>query len=963
MDLVQQHEKTRLQSRKRRLEDEVAGLEAELCEEKAEVKSHLPKKYSPAKEMYKAPPLDISADAKEKEASGYKAPWTAEQCQVSMQVNGLYEASGLALWLRTGVYSTGASRDVNPGDVSFAALQKFEADFFSKDVALSCSILRGVKKQRQQKPRLLWPITMVCGVEAVSDVENRVCFDSCLNTAGCHFVIWSWYLAIFHALLKSDSWSASMLFSCLQTSTCLLYFIWGPSIHIFLVPKRSDQDKEWLDLLWEVGRSVSIQVRLCASEVDWALARNHASECLKSIKDSSLSSTFLDFARLVKALSIQQAADGNQHKLRFNSASYNASMHRAATGVLALISEGPAFEAAMSKLEPAYGRDLLSNAYSKLNRLHQIAKGAATAAQAASSAGSVHTPGKVATWLVGMLHLALRLGLTNASKATEAWLLGDRKHSTHGYWPACAVVLEAFDFLAPLKDKLPDAESKKCADALSRILDPDVCWTDFLQGQMPDCTTLVMQEEDEKLAAPAEETPELSKFEALKADFNKATGAMLELLMNLMQGKYMEDCKLLSQENTKLSHAVAEAAQAVQREEKGGEKKPLELIKCLCLIVKSFDTNTKSVSIANSLPAQSLIQTLTPSGSTEEDALGRERVWKQVQAERRKFVTFSVVPKLTKESLQSALRASGKVWSHSGQLNSSHRLIFASADLATEDGAEPWLQPSPPQAAQWNAVAEFAVSLTGPTDFCLLCDGRMREEDLVLSQTQTEEIFIIYSGGCVPRAGRMRRVPLSSRKVETASIRFPAQRSKLKTIKKENFTSCGEATTYQNTYSGVAFRPAAELPLISNSEKAKIFNAAAHAAPAAPEAWQDAHSDDVPLFWQEGKPISFYLAILDEFKVKTVFDMTAGSGALMEASITRGVQYHGLCLNREHMQWLQGVADRAACGLISIQGSTLHSDELAKSVRQYFADVLQNLIPTAADAGEEIVEPESDDGP
>ena len=32
----------------------------------------MPKKYSPAKEMYKAPPLDISTDVKEKEASGYK---------------------------------------------------------------------------------------------------------------------------------------------------------------------------------------------------------------------------------------------------------------------------------------------------------------------------------------------------------------------------------------------------------------------------------------------------------------------------------------------------------------------------------------------------------------------------------------------------------------------------------------------------------------------------------------------------------------------------------------------------------------------------------------------------------------------------------------------------------------------------------------------------------------------------
>ena len=83
---------------------------------------------------------------------------------------------------------------------------------------------------------------------------------------------------------------------------------------------------------------------------------------------------------------------------------------------------------------------------------------------------------------------------------------------------------------------------------------------------------------------------------------------------------------------------------------------------------------------------------------------------------------------------------------------------------------------------------------------------------------------------------------------------------------------------------------------------------------------------------------------------------------MMEACITRGVQYHGLRVNREHMLWLQGVADRAACGLISIQGSTLHSEELGKSVKQYFVDLLQSLIPTAGNAEEEIVEPDSDEG-
>lgn len=134
----------------------------------------------------------------------------------------------------------------------------------------------------------------------------------------------------------------------------------------------------------------------------------------------------------------------------------------------------------------------------------------------------------------------------------------------------------------------------------------------------------------------------------------------------------------------------------------------------------------------------------------------------------------------------------------------------------------------------------------------------------MLTQPQTAELFLIFSGSCPPRAGRARKVPLAACKVESAALRFPAQRSRFKTCKKENFTSCGEATTFQNTYSGVTFRPASELPLITSSEKSKILPASASAAPAAPAQWQESHNDDVPLFWQEAKPISFYLAILDD---------------------------------------------------------------------------------------------------
>ena len=81
----------------------------------------------------------------------------------------------------------------------------------------------------------------------------------------------------------------------------------------------------------------------------------------------------------------------------------------------------------------------------------------------------------------------------------------------------------------------------------------------------------------------------------------------------------------------------------------------------------------------------------------------------------------------------------------------------------------------------------------------------------------------------------------------------------------------------------------------------------------------------------------------------------------MEACLTRGILYHGLCLNREHMSWLQAVSDRAACGLISVEGSTLYSDELAKAVKERFPEVLQALLSDGPDE-EEALEPESDEG-
>ena len=188
-------------------------------------------------------------------------------------------------------------------------------------------------------------------------------------------------------------------------------------------------------MLWEASLTVTIQVRLCPDLASHWKARLHASEGLKAINDSSLSDTFLTFALLVKQLKIEKEADGISHGLRFNNAAYNASMHRAAVGVAFLMSNEPHFENAVGKLELDFGRELLSNAYSKLNRLVQLSKQVATDARSAQS---------VAGWLVGMLHLALKMKLVNPKQTTDVWLFGDRKHGSSGFWQASLMVLEAW---------------------------------------------------------------------------------------------------------------------------------------------------------------------------------------------------------------------------------------------------------------------------------------------------------------------------------------------------------------------------------------------------------------------------------------------------------------------------------------------------------------------------------------
>ena len=73
------------------------------------------------------------------------------------------------------------------------------------------------------------------------------------------------------------------------------------------------------------------------------------------------------------------------------------------------------------------------------------------------------------------------------------------------------------------------------------------------------------------------------------------------------------------------------------------------------------------------------------------------------------------------------------------------------------------------------------------------------QEEGLLDQPHAAEGYIVFEGGCPPRGGRSRRVPLAGYKVETIAVRCPVNRTKIKASKKEHFTACGEESTYQGT--------------------------------------------------------------------------------------------------------------------------------------------------------------------
>ena len=454
--------------------------------------------------------------------------------------------------------------------------------------------------------------------------------------------------------------------------------------------------------------------------------------------------------------------------------------------------------------------------------------------------------------------------------------------------------MDAIGDIQGLDDSIKTALVKKL---LPKFESPHQVWDDFLQTTTPTEAIEEMATEDRQSSNPAVE----SLKESLK--LNKPGCILMDLMVDVFSGTHDSDFKsIATAEITILADALN--LQSSDKDAKHGGKfghTAREVYRGLVMTAgKAISANTDEAPAIGGRALQRLLS--DPENVAEQESVQAERngIWRQAQGCRKKFVTLSTLKAKTLDAMTSALRVCGPVYKFNGNLNESHRLFVASADLIADGAAEaaPWSTLSPPSADYYKAMMAFLKAQNGQKDFIAAFDGRMKEcrkwqEEHLNGRDYLAEVWLLYQGR-MTRTGRARRTVLGSDSREVAHIGLPCARTKLKVQPRESMNACGESSTFNSTYSGIPLRQAAELPLIQVNSKKDILGVEITEAP---DDWTEMHGAKVqPLFWQEGKPIQFWVALLTDLNVKAVFDLTPGSGALAEAAMSLGASYHGVCL-------------------------------------------------------------------
>ena len=123
------------------------------------------------------------------------------------------------------------------------------------------------------------------------------------------------------------------------------------------------------------------------------------------------------------------------------------------------------------------------------------------------------------------------------------------------------------------------------------------------------------------------------------------------------------------------------------------------------------------------------------------------------------------------------------------------------------------------------------------------------------------------------------------------------------------------------------------MPKVSKADKEAIFGYPS-------EAPTSSQSSGVPMFWGESKVPAFFEALISNFAIKEIQDLTPGSGALAIAALRQGIPYQGFVWHAKHKCWLENLLDLETARLTCSKESGLHQQSLAEALSSWFHDDL-----------------------
>lgn len=680
---------------------------------------------------------------------------------------------------------------------------------------------------------------------------------------------------------------------------------------------RSD-DVARVKVLWTSALCTTIRLRVEGKIERLAAASMALSETVK-LQEKGMADTFVTFSRKLAYILVQcdlSMAKTLEHLgtlgVRFGGSPINRIMLQTSHLIDSLMNDAAA--QALIQIDREFGKDVMSKSYNKLMRVLQTCKATPT--------------GKSVTLAVEfvfqMMLISLRRRMANTRFFTLD-VLDKQRDGTPGWVqttlakfqviqvitagvPEVPVVLQVFRDPISFHKGLPiEAADLEEAVGVSADLD-DGGAADDLAGD--------------------EEAATSDQLAVLTEGLSKGGVLLVELLYGLYSGLHDEDLQTLATQPQNLA-THQHTLNALDSDQKG------ELSKKFREMQRAYCTSVVGVSTAAPEPSMRALARLRSDPDDRDATLEqvkqeRQTVWRQVQTIRKKYVQLGLWKCDAQDGLEQ-IYAKCPVRSFSGAVLESHRLFVWSGDLITEAQNEPWTNMALPEGPMVDEPIQWMVNRRGPADIILGLDGRSRQLrkklDALMESATTVEIWIAYQGGKNLVA-----------KKETGLLRLPCKPAKFGTV--------------TEIYADVQARKARSLPQLDPEEKGLVHGFTNNV----PATWA-AHSSGVPLFWQEVRPVSFWQGLLEELKVKSVFDLSPGSGALASACLLSGEQYFGVCRNETHQNWLANVVDRMTMSLACDASTPVHQvggDTLATAIKDHFPDVLDE-IAAREDADDEDI--------